>query len=122
MREIKFRAWHKGSEDSRGRVAVEPQMLHDEWPGECLLYAHQRQPVELMQYTGLKDKNGWEIWEGDILSWNSPHVTGTWTVEATMGGWNPFINTGTTDRPDRYVVIGNIHENPELLKEQAKCQ
>lgn len=82
------------------------------------------QDVPLMQYTGLKDKNGKEIYEGDIVrcasSTRCPHVV-IWTEiqNQNMGsvpGWylsglnNPgYSFTGFEE------VIGNIHENPELI-------
>lgn len=65
------------------------------------------------QYTGLKDKNEVEIYEGDILRFeNLPKLE---IVEATDGGWNPFIDSMQTDSSWHYEVIGNIYENKELL-------
>jgi len=67
-REIKFRAWHKGYSAKGKFTAIEPRMLYDDKIGDCLGYAAQGQPVELMQFTGLKDKNGVDEWyEDDIL-------------------------------------------------------
>jgi uncharacterized phage protein (TIGR01671 family) len=71
MREIKFRAWWQAEkpEYHRGIQTNPSKMFYDSWNGECLLFAHQKQPVTIMQYTGLKDKNGKEIYEGDIISY-----------------------------------------------------
>lgn len=69
------------------------------------------------QYTGLKDKNGREIYEGDILRWCTYPVQVGWNEGAFC---NSLMDMNTLLRHyalNMYTIIGNIHENPELLTE-----
>jgi uncharacterized phage protein (TIGR01671 family) len=83
---------------------------------------------QLIQYTGLKDKNGKEIYEGDVVNVDNsePEENGEYDV-VTICRWDEgcFIledNAGghwtrqLFHKPHRLTVIGNIYENPELLK------
>ena len=71
-------------------------------------------PLIPMQFTGLKDKNGKEIYEGDIISGG---YGGNNVVEYDGAAFSPFAITGSelVDDPEKVEVIGNIYENPELL-------
>lgn len=139
MREIKFRAWDKVKEKwyknvlslSDGMFLIEdingykevvsiPSFINDRAPNE----------FAIMQFTGLKDKNGKEIYEGDAVRYKY-NPTEEWN-ENCVGDINwkgtgfCFVNRWLVSLPGAYVsedkplveefeVIGNIYENPELI-------
>jgi len=83
---------------------------------------------EIMQYTGLQDKNGWEIYEGDIIkhfdhmSYEANDPDGWLISEIRFDhgkmAWDAFPNDPLCDvELDELEVIGNVYENPELFKE-----
>ena len=105
-REIKFRLWDLLDCKMWTDSDLEEHTLHSirDWEG-CL-----------MQYTGLKDKNGKEIYEGDILS-GYPHGNSIVKWDNEFACWVSdfdLIANEVKDMPERK-VIGNIYENPELL-------
>jgi uncharacterized phage protein (TIGR01671 family) len=117
-REIKFRAWDKKEKRMLPVDAVNffnksivSNRARGEHSGGQLGFIE----VELMQYTGLKDKNGKEIYEGDIIkSGNGALGVVKWRhfgfeqdMIKTLGWW-VIQEDGE--------VIGNIYENPELLE------
>ena len=138
MREIKFRAWLKESKKMRtvndltfNKLDSEPVGVNDCGDSNCSTCVdwYEWNQVELMQYTGLKDKNGVEIFEGDCFK----DCDGKRNVVTFKNGGfgcagKLLINyhtkeSITTHEPlinyvlDSAEVIGNIYENPELLKE-----
>lgn len=133
-KEIKFRAWS----EKANQFAV-PEDNYIRLDGEAIAAAHYslflgteeieevpeeviKDDITIEQYTGVKDKNGKEIYEGDIMSDHSivrfsddPDEVGS------CGCCVPeFCGTGfiiSNDYyPEQLEVIGNIHENPELLE------
>jgi len=127
MREIKFRAWDKKNK-RMCRVGRIEWSIDDyfvvwiEWDekDEHREELRNLSQVDIMQYTGLKDKYGKEIYEGDIVKWNywKNHwknevvkyieVNGSDDMGTDMIGFNAELAGGE--------VIGNIYENKELLE------
>jgi uncharacterized phage protein (TIGR01671 family) len=107
MREIKFRIWDRDSMSMGQDVLV--------INGKGLNCQFQDEDFLFMQYTGLKDVNGKEIYEGDIITGGSQEVE---IVSFIDGGFEPFSRSdGQGGLPPSWCeVVGNIHENPELLE------
>ena len=118
MREIKFRAWNEQTNEM-----IIPSMI-DNPCKTSINEKYYRQHYILMQYTGLKDKNGVDIYEGDIIRHpkaTEPENLG-WIVQ-----WHSyaFIVKMVSDTDTMYQlnnqfssceVIGNIYEHQDLLK------
>ena len=121
MREIKFRAWDRRDwQQDRHSMVYYANFLA--FPGDI------DSGYDLMQYTGLKDKNGVEIYEGDILvrryapiylvDEEERNYIGRvyWDVERASFGWKDENDYTSFIKPSESEVIGNIYENAELLE------
>ena len=119
MRELKFRVW-----DSQRKIMYGCRNIH--WENNGAMTFQKGSGIEmdkelgdkLMQYTGLKDKNGKEIYESDILSGDYPDEVffdkerGQWMVRNSQ---NPDDTLWEILRDNNCEVIGNIYENKDLL-------
>lgn len=120
-REIKFRAW-----DRHRKCLTWPLSDEGVWFDGVISArtshrstGHDWYDLPLMQYTGLKDKNGVEIYEGDIIRIKNNHGYFIKKSVAWNNGnrWQGF-RVGKGDR--EIEVIGNVYENPELLEAGKK--
>ena len=118
-REIKFRVWSE--EDKEYRKDCRLLSLFDCVTGcPAIIYNDEGDRFDIEQYTGLKDKNGKEIYEGDTVKGEMGKFEVKWYGEIASFcfvpnkemEWHPNCNQGTTELME---VIGNIHENPELI-------
>ena len=133
MREIKFRAWDNNLNQMYEIVSInfDLQFIHLD-PDYC--HKVKIKDIELMEYTGLKDKNGVEIYEGDIIRgdrypfWDKREPNYVAVVEWIFAGFqyvyyciNPKkrgISDGINnilESGEDFEIIGNIYENPELV-------
>ena len=129
MREIKFRAWLK-----KEKKMVNVETLFIGINRLCFgnsktedLFFRDFEEVELMQYTGLKDKNGKEIYEGDIVLIKLDE-TSTW-YKTVVGFKKGAFIANLIDKEDYvyifhhgftgddFEIIGNVYENKNLLEE-----
>ncbi|WP_430619629.1 YopX family protein [Enterococcus sp. DIV0183] len=124
----KFRVWDKNTNDM---VDVKTIDLEKDGSIGCIVdYSNINLDASeciLMQSTGLKDKNGVEIFEGDIVQYRDGEYSYLGIVKRDcyqffIDGIEPDDNYGfidvsnTFDGTSSLEVIGNIHENPELLE------
>jgi uncharacterized phage protein (TIGR01671 family) len=143
MRQIKFRAWDKGSK----RMHYAEDLIG---PGGWVIQFHgvpleigihgvfEPENVELMQYTGLEDENGKEIYEGGQKNLSSDIVR---TTHINLGFWRVRARKLTGEvvyQPGAFTighgdavqlisphrgdleVIGNIYEHPEVIEREAE--
>ena len=121
-RKIKFRAWvaDKDPNGERKMVSVHYMRLWSDGRNDRITDMENKEKfkddlykIHLMQFTGLLDKKGVEIYEGDIIEWIDH--SGVSEVRWKDDGW--VVGTGTSLKSmlDVFEIIGNKFENPELL-------
>lgn len=136
MREIKFRAWDGENMNSEFIIVDTAWMMNKEvgCPVNAGFKNMQEQAENwiIMQYTGLKDKNGKEIYEGDLLvdeytfnriggadigNFPATHRIVKWESVPSNEDYETIGFVGFNIVPEQvYIVIGNIYENKDLLE------
>ena len=130
MREIKFRSW-----DTYNKEMLEVQELNyaDSYNGQPMIRTtmyndyFDTEDMILMQYTGLKDKNGVEIYEGDIVRiLGGEYEQGfyEWDEKVCIkdfiyDGFNLMMTVNQIGN-EALEVIGNTYDNPELLEKYIR--
>lgn len=123
MRPIKFRAWdvveHKYYKNVQNSENCETNRF---WSFNQVLEEVDNWHLVLEEFTGLKDSNGTEIYEGDILEFQDFVFGGKPRSKRTIVEWSEGDAAFVTGFRNLWklvelgaVVVGNVHENPELL-------
>lgn len=131
-REIKFRVWSEEDREYRTDCRL-TELFTSETGTPATVYSDEGDRFDIEQYTGLKDKNGKEIYEGDIVAQeliDDPFAGGYptyivcwdekflgWALKDTTGddGNDTDLHFFIAERR-KCEIVGNIHENPELLE------
>ena len=123
-REIKFRAW----DGEEMHDVIEYSAENCRVPLRRFPFSESIVPEEVMQYTGLKDKEGKEIYEGDILQTGKEKQVIEFSSEIYVPssdqsyyasyhwGYRLYSKNYIVFNPEQCKIIGNIYENPELLE------
>ena len=124
MREILFRGKLKSAgEWAYGNLVVNKQGIYIITPDETVIGKYgQVDPETVGQYTGINDRNGKKIFEGDVV--NTPRWIVSYCADTNEGygmnaGWylqrDDFEGWMELENHCEHVVLGNIHDNPELV-------
>ncbi len=133
MREIKFKIWNKNTLKNDGTPDNERMSPDSYTPFDLIEIASTGVVIKeknfvILQFTGLKDKNGKEIYEGDILRMEVDFKDELVTHELGVVQWNDsdawwqvmnqndWILPFSANEISEHEIIGNIYQNPELLK------
>lgn len=120
----KFRAWLKNDKEMIEADEIHWDRGQLDFVGDAITFMRKADEIELMKSTGLKDKNGQEIFEKDIVDYKGRKAIIKWhgsyasfiyifvdELQKRVADWKPLYLSYY-----RFEVVGNIYENPELLE------
>lgn len=132
MHKQKYRVWCKNNKEwEKDLCVLTPdgmlfQISSKKWPNSIAMMPCRPETHIVQLFTGLCDKNGNEIYEGDFLKNLSGRICQVvWFQSPCFVGWDLKALNGKGNPPPRHniwgewEIIGNVHENPELLKEES---
>lgn len=122
--EHKFKVWCKNKNEwERDKCVLTPEGLILHWNGICFKPCNPKTHIAVFS-TGLPDKNGKEIYEGHVLlinehddEWVDKVIRDKNWLELSKYKNHCVTNISLWEDHDKLKIIGNIYENPELLKE-----
>ena len=117
----RFRAWLK---EDKEMIDVDEMHFKNgelDFIGNGITWMYKKSDIVLMQSTGFKDKNGKEIFEGDIIGIRDGLLNGVVEFNIDLGMWtNSLLRYNNFERlcsiADSREIIGNIWEHPELAE------
>jgi uncharacterized phage protein (TIGR01671 family) len=118
MRKIKFRVYRLDTKELKPPFALEDAMAVSSFHEPLNVTKHV-----VMQYTGFRDKNGKEIYEGDVIQFLSHKGDVYWDESGLWAAhWNEqkYNERLFVFNQKKFEVIGNIYENPELLRDHLE--
>lgn len=120
----RFRAWLKNDKEMIDVDEIHWDRGQLDFIGDAITFMRKADEIELMKSTGLKDKNGQEIFEKDIVDYNGRKAIIKWhgsyatfiyrfvdELQKRAADWKPLYLSYY-----RFEVVGNIYENPELME------
>ena len=116
MRPIEFRAWNKATKE----MDYDPVVFGSHESGECWINGSLQEAQEFpfswvfMQWTGLKDKNGKKIFEGDICRHKNQIGVVTWNEDGWSVGWD-LLNTNGDSLMEHYGISKEMWEECEVI-------